>query len=140
MSPFRIQRIVEFCDTDMAGIVHFSNFFRFMEAAEHAYLRTCGLSVVLSWQGQTITFPRVNATCDYLRPARFEDVLDIDVSVEHIGRTSVRYAFTFSKGSDVLARGGITAVLCRVRDDHTLEPFEFPAALREQVLRGMTPA
>ena len=37
--PFRTTRRVEFGDTDMAGMVHFANFFRFMEAAEVEFLR-----------------------------------------------------------------------------------------------------
>ena len=44
-TPFRISRFVEFADTDMAGIMHFSAFFRFMEGAEHALLRSLGFSV-----------------------------------------------------------------------------------------------
>src|SRR4051812_34692139 len=114
MSVFRTSRLVEFGDTDMAGIVHFANFFRYMEAAEHAYLRACGLSVFTDWGGETITFPRVSASCDFVKPVRFQDVVDIEVRVDHIGRTSVRYAFSFFKGSDVIARGQITVVLCRL--------------------------
>src|SRR5262250_1522446 len=94
-APFRTRRRVEFGDTDMAGIVHFSNFFRFMESAEHAYLRACGMSVVSEWQGQKITFPRVNATCDFLRPIRFEDEIEVEVAVERIGRSSVQYSLVF---------------------------------------------
>jgi YbgC/YbaW family acyl-CoA thioester hydrolase len=137
---FRTTRLVEFSDTDMAGIVHFANFFRFMEAAEHAYLRACGLSVVMEWEGQRITFPRVHADCDYLRPARFQDLLDIECVLDHLGRSSVRYAFIFRKAGEVIARGTITTVLCRALDDHTLEPFEIPEALRQQMLRGPLPA
>ena len=44
---FRTSRRVEFRDTDAAGIVHFSVFFTWMEAAEHELLRSLGLSVVL---------------------------------------------------------------------------------------------
>src|SRR5438552_6190662 len=132
---FHTTRLVEFGDTDMAGIVHFANFFRYMEAAEHAFLRACGLSVLGDWQGQTITFPRVHADCDFLRPARFQDVLEIDVTLEHIGRTSVRYGFTFHKAGEVIARGHITTVLCRVGPDHTMEAFEMPEPLRAQLLR-----
>jgi acyl-CoA thioester hydrolase len=117
---FRLRRRVEFADTDMAGIVHFANFFRFMEAAEHAYLRACGLSVFSEWQGQTITFPRVQASCDFVKPIRFQEEVEIAVAVERIGRTSVLYAFEFFKGEEVIARGRITTVLCRVRDDGTL--------------------
>jgi acyl-CoA thioester hydrolase len=136
MSLFRTNRRVEFCDTDMAGIVHFANFFRFMEAAEHAYLRACGLGVFLQWEGQTITFPRVSASCDFRRPARFQDVLDITVTVDHLGRSSVRYRFTFHRGDELIAEGQITTVLCRVVEGRGLESFEFPPALREKLLRG----
>jgi YbgC/YbaW family acyl-CoA thioester hydrolase len=139
MAAFRTTRRVEFSDTDMAGIVHFARFFCFMEAAEHAYLRKCGLSVIGQWHGQAITFPRVHATCDYLRPARFEDVLDIDVMLEHIGRTSLRWGFTFHKGGEVIARGQIVTVLCRIRDDRTLEASEMPDDLRARLLRGPEP-
>jgi len=129
---------VEFSDTDMAGIVHFANFFRFMEAAEHAYLRACDLSVFLDWQGERLTFPRVSATCDYRRPARFQDVLDITVRINQVGRTSVRYAFTFHRGDELIAEGQITTVLCRIEADHRLTPFEIPDALRARLARGPT--
>src|ERR1700738_2674823 len=108
MATFRVKRMVEFSDTDMAGIVHFANFFRFMESAEHAYLRACGLSVISEWEGRTITFPRVKATCDYLEPIRFQEEVVIEVRVERIGRTSVQYSFEFFNLSKVIARGRIT--------------------------------
>lgn len=136
MNTFRTSRVVEFCDTDMAGIVYFANFFRFMESAEHAYLRACGLSVVTTWQGQTITFPRVSVSCDYVKPARFEEELTTEVRVDRIGRTSIRYRFTVLRAEEELARGQITAVLCRILEDHTLESFPFPDELRERILAG----
>lgn len=136
MATFRDRRVVEFADTDMAGIVHFANFFRFMEAAEHAYLRACGLSVFHVYDGETVTFPRVSASCDYVKPARFTDVLDIEVKVGRIGRTSVQYQMTFSKGGEAVARGQITAVLCRVREDRALEPFPIPDPIRQALLTG----
>ncbi|MFO0841811.1 MAG: thioesterase family protein [Gemmataceae bacterium] len=133
---FQTKRIVEFADTDMAGIVHFAEFFRYLEAAEHAYLRGCGVNVFLDWEGQRLTFPRVSASCDYVHPARFGDELTIEVSIDRLGRTSARYAFTVLKGTELVAKGQITAVLCRVRDDRSLEPFPFPDALRDKLLQG----
>lgn len=136
---FRLTRRVEFADTDMAGIVHFANFFLFMEAAEHALLRSRGLSVFFPWDGQTLTFPRVNASCDYLRPLRFGDEVEVCVRVERVGRTSVRYAVEFALAGEAVARGGITAVLCRVREDGALEPFEFPPELRRLLTAPTSP-
>jgi YbgC/YbaW family acyl-CoA thioester hydrolase len=128
--PYRTTRRVEFVDTDMAGIVHFSNFFRWMESAEVEFLRARGLSVKLPWEGQVLGFPRVSASCDYLRPARFQDVLDIAVRVEKVGRKSVTYAFEFSLDGAVVVRGKVSSVCCLVRADRQIESIEIPATLR----------
>jgi YbgC/YbaW family acyl-CoA thioester hydrolase len=132
-SPFRTTRRIEFADTDMAGIVHFANFFRFMEAAEVEFLRSRGLSVKMELEGLGISFPRVSASCDYFRPARFEDVLDVAVTLEKIGRKSVTYGFEFSLGGAVIARGKVSSVCCRVRADQELESMEIPAAVRDKL-------
>src|SRR5579864_8854478 len=90
-------RRVEFSDTDMAGIMHFSNFFRFMEVTETAFMRSLGLSVVLSNCGLDVCLPRVHAECDYLLPLRFEDEVQIRLLVEKKGTRTVTYQFRFVK-------------------------------------------
>jgi YbgC/YbaW family acyl-CoA thioester hydrolase len=135
-TPFRTTRRVEFCDTDLAGIVHFSNFFRYMEAAETAFLRSKGLSV--AWRtpgGEKLGFPRVAAACDYVAPARFEDVLEVTVSAE-VGRKSVSYAHEFHRDGELLARGRITAVFCRQAADGRFESAEIPDDIRSKLQGG----
>lgn len=132
-TPFRSKRRIEFCDTDMAGIVHFANFFRFMESAEVEFLRNRGLSVKLEWEGQKLGFPRVSATCDYLRPAHFEDLLDVDVVVEKIGDKSVTFSFEFSRAGQLLARGKVTSVCCRIGADNHLQSVLIPDTLRARI-------
>src|SRR5215207_9431247 len=95
-TPFTTTRRVEFGDTDMAGIMHFANFFRFMEAAETEFLRTLGFSVDGILDGKKWGFPRVSAACDYKKPARFEDVVTIAVTVERLGTRSVTYRHDFT--------------------------------------------
>jgi YbgC/YbaW family acyl-CoA thioester hydrolase len=129
--PFRVSRRVEFAETDMAGIVHFSNFFRYMESAEVAFLRQRGLSVSMSWEGQHVGLPRVAAACDFFRPVSFEDVIDIAVTLQKIGRTSLTYQFDFFKDGEPVARGRITCVCCRRGADGRWEAWEIPAAIRE---------
>ena len=136
MTPFRVTRRVEFHDTDMAGIVHFSNFFRYMEFAEQEFLRSRGLSVAMEWEGEPIGFPRVSATCDYVKPARFDEVLEITVSVDRLGSKSVAYAFEFSRAGEVIARGKVTSVCCRVHADNRLEAIPIPAGYRARVEAG----
>ncbi len=135
--PFRTTRRIEFADTDMAGIVHFANFFRFMEAAEVEFLRSRGLSVaVLPWEGQILSFPRVAASCEYFKPARFEDVLEITVSVQKIGRKSVTYAFEFFKSGERIARGQVSSVCCSVGERREIQSMEIPDGLRKLIETG----
>ena len=111
-SPYRLTRRVAFSETDAAGIVHFANFFRYMEDAEHAYLRSLGLSVHRDVGDDVAGFPRVSAQCDYRRPLRFEDEFTIAVSVSAKTDKSVTYRFTFTKGDDpdAIATGTLKVV------------------------------
>ena len=134
MTPFRTTRRVEFGDTDMAGIMHFSNFFRFMEAAETEFLRARGMTV--SWQADGVKwgFPRVSVACDYLKPARFEDVLTIAVAVEKLGRKSVTYRFDFTnQRGEAIATGRMTSVFCRSTGPDLMESLDIPADLRVKI-------
>jgi YbgC/YbaW family acyl-CoA thioester hydrolase len=134
MPTLHTTRRIEFCDTDMAGIVHFANFFRFMESAEVEYLRARGLSVKMDWEGQHIGFPRVSASCDYLKAAKFEDVLDIEVTIEQVGQKSVTFAFAFSRQGEAIARGKVTSVCCLVRPRQPLQGIEIPPSYRQRLL------
>ncbi|WP_237607451.1 acyl-CoA thioesterase [Roseimaritima sediminicola] len=126
-------RRVEFRDTDAAGIVHFSAFFPMMEEAEHALLRSLGLSVMQpDGPDAHLAWPRVAAHCDYQAAARFEDELTIEVAVEHLGGKSVRYGFAFRRDQTPIARGQLTAVCCRL-SDQGLESVPIPADIRRKL-------
>jgi YbgC/YbaW family acyl-CoA thioester hydrolase len=129
-TPFQTTRRVEFGDTDMAGIMHFSNFFRFMEVAETDFLRSRGLTVAWEADGQRYGFPRVSVACDYSRPARFGDELTITVTVEKVGRKSVAYRFDFTRAGEYLATGRMTSVFCRKGEHYELEAQDIPPDMR----------
>lgn len=133
MKVFTTTRRVEFGDTDMAGIMHFSNFFKFMEVAETDFLHARGLSV--SWQADGVRygFPRVSVACDFASPARFEDVLTIAVTVEKVGKKSVTYRFDFSNGGTPVATGRVVAVHCRSAGGH-IEGLDIPDDLRAKLI------
>ena len=111
-STFRLTRRVAFSETDAASIVHFAEFFRYMEDAEHAMLRDLGLSVHRDIGDDVAGFPRVSASCDYRKPLRFEDVFTIDVHVAGKTDKSVTYGFTFRQAddTDALATGTLKVV------------------------------
>lgn len=121
---FRTRRRAEFRDTDMAGIVHFSVFFAYMEEAEHAFLRHLDMSVIWHDGQQQLSWPRVAATCNYRRPVRFEETLEITLTVGRIGESSVRYDVQFSRDGEIVADGSLTAVCCQY--DHGAAPASMP--------------
>jgi 4-hydroxybenzoyl-CoA thioesterase/acyl-CoA thioester hydrolase len=132
---FHTSRLVEFSDTDMAGIMHFSAYFRYMEAAEHELLRSIGLSVYAEVEGAAISFPRVAASCQYKAPVRCENVLDIDVFVKRVGTKSVTYVFHFAHDGREVATGEMTSVCCRVVHGQPPEPMPIPDAFAEKLRR-----
>jgi acyl-CoA thioester hydrolase len=134
---FRITRRVEFSETDLAGIMHFSNYFRFMESAEHAFFRSLGFSVAHSRDGLEVCLPRVHAECDYAVPLRFEDEVQVRLLVERKGRRSLTYQFRFSRlnGSSVeeVARGRLTVASVERQPDGTLKAVPLPKAIAAQI-------
>src|SRR5687767_1383765 len=96
-SVFRMTHRVEFADTDMAGIMHFANFFRLMERTEHAFLRSLGASVHSQHEGRTLGWPRVHVECDFRKPLRFEDEVEVELRVREKRERSLVYDFTFRK-------------------------------------------
>lgn len=137
---FKTQRRVEFRDTDMAGIVHFSNFFAYMEQAEHALLRSVQLGVICDVDGQEISFPRVSAECNYRQAIRFEDVIDVHVVVSRIGSKSITYGFKFFLDEAPIADGSITVVCCLMkhgqRPESITTPDSFIAAIQPYVVES----
>ena len=133
MHELRTRRKIEFADTDMGGIVHFSRFFIFMETAEHEFLDALGSSVVLNLDGCEIGWPRVAARCDYKSPARYGDVLDIHVRVVRKGRSSMRYRFKFRVDEREIATGEMTSVCCELEQGKRPRPMPIPEFMAAQI-------
>jgi 4-hydroxybenzoyl-CoA thioesterase/acyl-CoA thioester hydrolase len=132
-APFLTSRRVEFSDTDAAGIMHFTAFFRLMEQAEHELLRSVGLSVEMHDSGGKLSWPRVSAHCDYQAAARFEDVLEIEVRIQRLGNRSVIYAHRIKRDQTQLATGEITAVCCRIVAGQLPQPVPIPADIADKL-------
>lgn len=137
---FKVQRRVEFSETDMAGIMHFSNFFRFMETVEHAFYRSLGFSVVEQDAWPRLGWPRVHASCDYHRPLRFEDVVEMHLLVMERRSKAIRYQIRFSKVTgdvrEEVARGQLTVVCVT----HAAEGGMKAAAIPPEIAAQIEPA
>ena len=135
---FKLTRQVEFSDTDMAGIMHFSNFFRFMETTEHAFFRSLGFSIHTTGSDETLGWPRVHADCNFKHPLRFEDVVEISLLVREKSEKGIVYTFIFRKLNDhppkEVARGTL-GVVCVKRDkaDGKMTGVPIPRAIADKI-------
>ncbi|MBI3416024.1 MAG: acyl-CoA thioesterase [Verrucomicrobia bacterium] len=134
---FKVTRCVEFAETDMAGIMHYANFFRFMETAEHGFFRSLGFSIVMENFTPPIGWPRVHAECDYFKPLRFEDEVEIQLLVSNKTAKSLSYLFRFRKlntppGEEV-ARGSLTVVCVTRQVDGRMKAVNMPAAISDKI-------
>src|SRR5207247_11472655 len=124
-SEYRLRRRVQFYETDVAGIVHFSWFFRYMEEAEHALWREAGLSI--HPPESDIGWPRVAASCDFHGALRFEDEFDVSIRVEAVPRKTIRYACLLTRGHAKLATRALTIACARKRPNQSKALIENPA-------------
>ncbi len=134
---FKATRRVEFADTDMAGIVHFANFFKYMESAEHEFFRSVGLSIHAHIDGEVVTFPRVRVECEYEAPLRFDDWVEVHVLVREVRNKALVFDVIFRKTNDqppsVVARGSMTTVCVRLDErTGTMRSIAIPAAIAEK--------
>jgi acyl-CoA thioester hydrolase len=115
LSEHRLKRRVQFYETDAAGIVHFTNYARYMEEAEHAMWRAAGLSI--HPKDTEMGWPRVAMTVEYHAPLRFEDEFEVVIRIAAMTRRSIRYACEMFKGEKRMASGSMT-VVCAERKPH----------------------
>jgi acyl-CoA thioester hydrolase len=130
---FRYRRRVHFHETDLAGVVHFSCFFRYMEEAEHALWRAAGMSIDRA--GAEVGWPRVATTFDFRSPLRFDDEFEIVVRVAKVTTSTVQYEFTFSREGTDIGSGTLTAA-CASRSNGQMRAIPVPADVIDRLRRA----
>ena len=112
----------------MAGIVHFSMFFRYMEEAEHALWRAAGLTIATS--GETIGWPRVSAAFDYKAPLRFQDEFEVTVEVARVAKRTIDYAFVVSLSRDrTIGSGSLTTACVSKNPGEPMKSINIPPGI-----------
>jgi YbgC/YbaW family acyl-CoA thioester hydrolase len=125
-ASIRIQRRIEWSDTDASGAYHNTAAFRFMEAAETALVERLGFLEDVYGR-----HPRVRIEADFLLPLWFRDLVDVEITVEKVGRTSVTYAVEIRRGTEVCVRARMVAVLLdRIGGTAQAWPEEYRTRLR----------
>jgi YbgC/YbaW family acyl-CoA thioester hydrolase len=138
-SEYSITRTVEFCETDMAGIMHFSNYFRWMEACEAAFYRSLDLPLISFVPGSVVGWPRVKVSCDYKAPLRFNDVIEVKLFIKELRTKGVVYVFQFRKleagavQPPIVAQGEMAAVCVTSDATGKLIAQPIPEAVRAKL-------
>ena len=133
---FKTKRKIEFSDTDLAGIVHFARFFVFMETAEHEFLNSLGTSVATEIDDNKIGWPRLSAKCEYHKPLKFEDIVDIQVQVKHKGTKSITYRFDFKKDGELIAQGEMSSACCICNPGEKIRAIPIPESIAMKIVES----
>jgi acyl-CoA thioester hydrolase len=127
VSEHRLTRRVQFHETDAAGLVHFTSFFRYMEEAEHALWRAAGLSIAPV--GAEFGFPRLFASFEYHRPLRFEDEFEAHIRITAMDARTIRYRCVLSREGEKVATGELAIVCVSKRPDAPMKAIPIPESI-----------
>jgi YbgC/YbaW family acyl-CoA thioester hydrolase len=133
-----LRRRVEFHETDRVGMVHFSNYFRYMDSAVGEFFRALALPGPLTryWGGtqdDELDWPYASVTCDFKKPLGFDDVVTIHIKIKKIGSKSLTFGISFRKDDEEVAAGQVVVVCSRgVRGQP--QTVEIPAVIRERLI------
>jgi acyl-CoA thioester hydrolase len=131
---YHVRDYVRWSDVDPAGFIRWSAYVRFIEVAESELFRGIGYPYATLFDKLNVWLPRVQLHFDYRKPARLDELLDVEVWVGRIGNSSIRLEF------DILTPGGDMAmeaylVLVTTNRELPLKPVRVPQELRD----AMTP-
>jgi acyl-CoA thioester hydrolase len=117
---------VRFCETDLMGIVHHSNYLAYFEAGRVEWLRRRGVTYA-DWAVQGIHLPVVEASLRYRAPARFDDVIAIETRLVELRAASLRFEYRMERVTDAASPGellaeGFTRLAC-VNEHHAVQRF-----------------
>ena len=125
--PFRMQEHVRWSDVDASGIIRWSAYTRLVELAETELFRAAGFPYATLWEQLDVWLPRVQCHFDYRSPARLDELLDVDIGVGRIGRSSLRLEFVLRRADAQTAADGHLVIVAISRRDGT--SVEVPSAL-----------
>jgi YbgC/YbaW family acyl-CoA thioester hydrolase len=136
ISQFTYHRRVQFPETDATGIVHCTNYFKYIEEAEHAMWRSAGLSIAA--RHADVGWPRVAASFEYRKPLRFEDEFDVHLRVAEMTKKTIRYSAELQKDGEIVGDGSLTIICVSRQPGEPMRAVEIPTdiASRFEVARG----
>jgi len=120
-------------DTDAGGVVYYASYLRFMERARTEWLRQLGFEQDVLRDQHRIVFAVAALQIDFLRPARFNDLLTVDVTILRCRRASLKLAHNVTRrNAELVCRGAVRIACVDVED---MKPRPMPATILSEILR-----
>ena len=136
MREFIWQARVYYEDTDSGGVVYYANYLKFLERARTEWLRSFGIQQNTLAQQDGLIFAVRSVQLEYVKPAKFNDLLDISVAISHAGKASLTFDQTVrqAEGEKQLLCSGKVKIACLTAD--TLRPKAIPEKISREIFGG----
>jgi acyl-CoA thioester hydrolase len=131
-----MQLRVIYGDTDQMGVVYYANYLRFFEAARNEFIRAKGMRYRDFEQEHGLVLPVVEAAVQYHRPARYDDLLTVEIALTEARRATARFGYRVLRDGELLASGH-TVHACLGVDGRVRR---LPPELLERLAAGEEPA
>jgi len=133
-SLFRLPIRVYFEDTDIGGVVYYANYLKFLERCRTEWLRSIGINQSSLLQEKGIAFIVRSVEIEYLKPARMDNLVVVDLSIEKITRSQVffsqRICLEVADGLEELVRARVQVITVNV---NPMKIVSIPIELRAQL-------
>lgn len=138
MREFNWQVRVYYEDTDSGGVVYYANYLRFMERARTEWLRTLGVEQDTLSQQEGLIFAVRSIQLEYVKPAKFNDLLDVSVAISKTGKASLTFdqAISQAEGQKQLLCDGKVKIACL--NCETFRPQAIPENIRRELTQEIT--
>ena len=132
--PFKHTFRVHWVDTDVAGVMHFTNYLRYFEACEEEFYRSISLPFHDIQQKYGITFPRVETHCTYKAACRFDDFFEVTMRIREVAEKTITWEFQASRQKDgkLAAEGFIKCIAVNSNWKAVNLPPELAKTVREK--------
>ncbi len=136
MREFIWQVRVYYEDTDSGGVVYYANYLKFLERARTEWLRSFGIQQDELAKQDGLIFAVRSVQLEYVKPAKFNDLLDVSVAISKAGKASLTFDQTIchADGQKQLLCTGQVKIACLTAD--TLQPRAFPGKISREILSG----
>ena len=110
MNKSTFQCRVYYEDTDLAGIVYYANYLKFIERARSEWVRNLGLDQNVLRKDHGIVFAVRKVEADYLQSAKFDELLLISTELQKKTRVRLNFSQEIYSGSDLIFRANLVIV------------------------------